>query len=101
MEKKFPSIKSDFAKLMDHKLDLWAKKVATSSINNMPSGPYDYIPNMPSKETSKHDGANPLLSFLGWYKTPPHDRNTWHHFPKLDMHKFDGSNPTDYVSLMG
>jgi hypothetical protein len=28
------------------------------------------------------------------------DHNSWHHFPKVDMNKFDGSDPSGWVTQM-
>jgi hypothetical protein len=36
----------------------------------------------------------------GPHNHKPMDNNIWHHFPKVDLNKFDGSNPSGWVTQM-
>ena len=38
--------------------------------------------------------------FSHGHKPPVIDNNIWNHFPKMDLNKFDGSNPNRWVSQM-
>lgn len=55
---------------------------------------------MHAKETYEQGGARTTFPLFGPDKNHPRDQNTWHRFPKLDMHKFEGSYPTGWVSQM-
>ena len=41
----------------------------------------------------------PLSDSQG-HRPPSTDNNIWHHFPKVDIDKFDGSNPLGWVTEM-
>ena len=66
----------------------------------MPTDPFDYMPYMDFEETSDQGGTKPPFSFSIPENNPPQDHSTWHRFPKLDMHKFDGFDPIGWISLM-
>jgi hypothetical protein len=48
-----------------------------------------------SKRRAAHSHA-----LLNNHCTPFQDHNSWHHYPKVDMNKFDGSDPSSWVTQM-
>jgi hypothetical protein len=53
----------------------------------------EYLPN-------EEPHPNTLFLDNHSHHTPFHDHNFWHHFPKVDMKKFDGSNLVSWVTQM-
>ena len=82
------------------KLEPWVPKLDPSIFNHIPTDTFDYGPYMYAKDTAKQGGSRPSFSFSVFDKKPSRDHSPWHHFPKLDMHIFDGSNPFGWISLM-
>jgi len=53
-------------------------------------------------ESTTDEKIHPNTFFLGNHShhTPFHNQNSWHHFPKLDMNKFYGFDPSGWVNQM-
>jgi hypothetical protein len=50
-------------KRLDQKLASFIMKLAPSNFPHMPSNSYDYVHDMPSKETYKQGGSHPSFPF--------------------------------------
>jgi hypothetical protein len=49
-------------------------------------------------ETSNSRIFSHLQPFLGLQNNRSMDNNIWHHSPKVDLNKFDGSDPLGWVT---
>ena len=54
----------------------------------------------PTTKAFSNEGHGPHTLFVKTKPSPFLNNNSWHHFPKVDMRKFDGSNPSGWVTLM-
>ena len=76
------------------------KQQPPSEFTHMPFDFYDFPQDMYVEETFEQGGACTTPSLFGPDKNPPWDQNTQNHFPKLDMHKFEGFDLAGWVSQM-
>jgi hypothetical protein len=54
----------------------------------------------PTKEAFTPPEVQDTPMFQNNHQTTFQDHNSWLHFPKVDMNKFDGSDPSGWVTQM-
>ena len=85
---------------MEKELHTGNKQPPPSKFTNISSDFNDFPQDMHVEEIFEQGGVPNTFSLFGSYKNLLQDKHTWHLFPKLDMHKFEVTNPVGWVSQM-